>query len=204
MVKSQMKHLRPLVLGIGLLSAMPGMSSEVEHYIGLQLGVAKPTATSEWSVDPLTTGIDSDYGFQPGVVLAAIHHDDEHVWRYSAGLMRGKWSNACILELAFGVDYLLSVRNWQAYVGPRAGVLRFENDHTESSARSYLAGLQLGVLISPSALPNALEAIGGPTLELYGRRVRTNATADRQVGGQTHQVNLERIDALGVSLNWRF
>lgn len=62
----------------------------------------------------------------------------------------------------------------------------------------------LGVLIPASALPRGLGAIGSPELELYGRSIRTDATASRQVGGQTHQVSLERVDALGMSLNWRF
>lgn len=205
MVRLRLKTLCSSVLGATMMVVLPSSASEVEHRIGLQLGAAKPTATSEWSVDPLTTGVESDYAFQPGLILMATYNSEgSQVWRFSGGLSRGQWNNACILELALGVDYVFPVGVWQAYMGPRVGLLHFTNDHTNSSTQSYLAGVQLGVLIPASALPRGLGAIGSPELELYARSIRTDATASRQVGGQTHQVSLERVDALGMSLNWRF
>lgn len=186
------------VLSLAMLSVDSVLANE--YGVIVQLGASKPAATTRWSVDPLTTGIYSEFTPELGVRGFLMPQAGYLQVRFSAGVSYAKWNNATVSMADAGADMVLALDGADVYLGPRFGVLRFSNDHTNSSDNGHLYGLQAGLIIPSESLP----ALRGAQLELFVRHLRTRAKASRQVVGQTHEVELEHLNTLGAGLIWQF
>lgn len=194
-----------LMLGAVAMPVMADADNGSQTWgVGVRVGVENAGATSGWSDESFTTGIDSSDTSHIGLVGFYQHRSPDTGYRLSLASYRASWNNASTRETELGADYLwIRKDRLTPYLGPRLGIVRFHDRHTGDSGSGRMLGMQMGVLVATEGW-TLLAKLGEPELEAFARYHRPIARNHRSVGNQTHSVSLDRLLSVGVGLNWTF
>lgn len=182
---------------LGGLAATPCVAEETwwaSAYVAATLSDSYLTGADSQSLR-----LDDGTAVQPGIALARETRLGQHRYRLLAQAGNAGWSAADATQLLLGVDYF-----WEdpartgggVYLGPRLGVIEFEEEVTYQSDTSGAYGYEFGFR------QPFLE--GSMALGLFYQRLYVDV--DNQLpaaAGTDLGVAVDRLDSLGIRLSWR-
>lgn len=136
---------------------------------------------------------------QSGIAISRGSQFAGHHIRLAAQAGYASWAEASGALLVLGGDYLWNDRlgsSGGVYVGPRLGVMEFDENITDQSDTTAVYGYEFGF--------DQPFYDGGMTLGLFYQQlfVDVNNRASASTGSALG-VSVDRLDSLGIRLSWR-
>lgn len=188
---------RWLAFVLGGVAATPSVADETwwaSTYLAATLSDSHLTGSAAQ-----TMRLDDGTAVQPGIALSREATFAGHRYGVLAQAGNASWSAADGTQLLLGVDYLWEDKahtGGGVYLGPRLGVLEFEEEVTYQSDTSAAYGYEFGFR------QPFLE--GSMALGLFYQRLYIDVDNQLPAGaGRDLGVSVDRLDSLGIRLSWR-
>ena len=149
--------------------------------------------------DSQTMRLDDGTAVQAGLALARDARFFDHGYRIAAQVGNVSWASADGAQVVFGVDYLWDQHarsGGGVYLGPRLGLMEFDEDITDQSDTTAVYGYEFGFWQPFNE--------GEMTLGFFFQQLFVDV--DNQTPAATGMdlgVSVDRLDSLGVRLSWR-
>lgn len=146
-----------------------------------------------------TLKLDDGTAVQPGIALSREARFAGHTYRLLAQAGNASWAAADGTQLVLGADYFWSDSEnpgGGVYLGPRLGVLQFEEEVTYQSDTTAVYGYEFGF--------RQPFREGNMALGLFYQQLFLDV--DNQLpaaAGVDLGVSVDRLDSLGIRLSWR-